>query len=59
MARARGMDFAELQAAEPGFRGTPLVNITCAFRSPALYGDTLEHHITSHHRRSAAAAPSE
>jgi 4-hydroxybenzoyl-CoA thioesterase len=45
MARARGMDFAELQAAEPGFRGTPLVNITCAFRSSALYGDTLEHHI--------------
>ena len=33
------------QAAEPGFRGTPLVNIACAFRSPALYGDTLEHRI--------------
>ena len=45
MARTRGVDFAELQAAEPGFRGTPLVNIACAFRSPAVYGDTLEHRI--------------
>ncbi len=45
MARARGVDFAVLQATEPGFRGTPLVNIACAFRSPALYGDTLEHRI--------------
>jgi YbgC/YbaW family acyl-CoA thioester hydrolase len=45
MARARGVDFAALQASEPGFRGTPLVNISCAFRSPALYGDTLEHRI--------------
>ena len=45
MARARGVDFAELQAAEPGFRGTPLVAISCAFRAPALYGDTLEHRI--------------
>ena len=45
MARARGVDFAELQAAEPGFRGAPLVNIACTFRSPALYGDTLEHRI--------------
>jgi 4-hydroxybenzoyl-CoA thioesterase len=45
MARARGVDFAELQAAEPSFRGSPLVNISCAFRSPALYGDTLEHRI--------------
>ena len=45
MARARGVDFAELQAAEPGFRGTPLVSIACDFRSPALYGDTLEHRI--------------
>lgn len=45
MARARGVDFAALQAAEPDFRGTPLVNIACAFRSPALYGDTLEHRI--------------
>jgi 4-hydroxybenzoyl-CoA thioesterase len=45
MARACGVDFAALQTAEPGFRGTPLVNISCAFRSPAKYGDTLEHRI--------------
>lgn len=45
MARARGVDFAALQAAEPGFRGSPLVNISCAFRAPALYGDALEHRI--------------
>jgi 4-hydroxybenzoyl-CoA thioesterase len=45
LARARGVDFAALQAAEAGFRGSPLVNIACAFRAPALYGDTLEHRI--------------
>jgi 4-hydroxybenzoyl-CoA thioesterase len=56
MARARGVDFAELQAAEPGFRGTPLVAISCAFRAPALYGDTLEHRIAP--PDSAAGAPS-
>ena len=43
--RARGVEYAELQAIEPAFRGSPLVNINCAFRSPALYGDTLEHRI--------------
>ena len=45
LARARGVDFAALQAAEAGFRGSPLVNIACAFRAPAWYGDTLEHRI--------------
>ena len=34
-----------LQVAEPSFRGSPLVNIACAFRAPAMYGDTLEHRI--------------
>lgn len=45
MAHARGVDFAKLQAENPNFLGTPLVNINCAFRSPALYGDVLEHRI--------------
>lgn len=45
LARARGVDFALLQAADPAFRGAPLVNIGCAFRAPAMYGDTLEHRI--------------
>ena len=45
MARARGLDYAALQAAEPGFRGMPLVNIACAFRSPARFGDLLEHRL--------------
>lgn len=43
--RDRGVDYSALQKAEPSFRGSPLVNISCAFRSPALYGDTLEHRI--------------
>lgn len=47
LARARGVDFAALQAADPGFRGTPLVNIACAFRAPAMFGDTLEHRIAA------------
>ena len=45
LARARGVDFAALQVAEPSFRGSPLVNIACAFRAAAMYGDTLEHRI--------------
>jgi YbgC/YbaW family acyl-CoA thioester hydrolase len=45
MARARGIDFLALQAADPGFRGTPLVNVGCTFRSPAQYGAMLEHRI--------------
>jgi YbgC/YbaW family acyl-CoA thioester hydrolase len=46
MARARGVDLAALQVANPGFVGSPLVNISCAFRSPAKYSDTLEHRIS-------------
>lgn len=45
MARARGVDFARLEAAEPAFRGAPLVNVACAFRSPAICGGRLAHHI--------------
>jgi YbgC/YbaW family acyl-CoA thioester hydrolase len=47
MAHARGVDFARLQADEPNFRGTPLVNISCSFSSPALFGDVLEHRISN------------
>lgn len=45
LCRARGLDFRVLVEAEERFRGSPLVNIGCAFRSPALYGDVLEHRI--------------
>lgn len=43
MAHDRGVDFAALQAAEPDFRACPLVDVACAFRSPAVYGEVLEH----------------
>ena len=42
---AMGLSFRDLQAADPGFRGSPLVNVSCAFRSPAEYGDVLEHRL--------------
>jgi 4-hydroxybenzoyl-CoA thioesterase len=45
LARTRGVHYADFQAADPAFRGSPLVNITCAFKSPAVFGDTLEHRI--------------
>jgi 4-hydroxybenzoyl-CoA thioesterase len=47
LARARGVDFAALQAAEPRFRGSPLVAVSCSFRAPARFGDTLEHRIAT------------
>ena len=47
MAHARGVDFAKLQSENPNFVGAPLVNISCAFRSPALFGDVLEHRIAN------------
>ena len=43
MCQARGLDFARLAEADAGFRASPLVNIACGFRSPAMYGDLLEH----------------
>ena len=45
LCRARGLDFATLVAADASFRGSPLVNIACGFRLPAMYGDLLEHRI--------------
>jgi YbgC/YbaW family acyl-CoA thioester hydrolase len=45
LCRARGLDFARLVEADAGFRGSPLVNIACGFRAPAMYGDVLEHRI--------------
>lgn len=43
LARTRGVDFAELQTADPAFRGSPLVDVRCTFKAPAFYGDTLRH----------------
>ncbi len=45
LAHARGVDLIALRTSVPGFRGAPLVNVVCAFRAPARYGDTLEHRI--------------
>ncbi|WP_431272586.1 acyl-CoA thioesterase [Dankookia sp. P2] len=41
MALARGIDFAELQRADPHFRGAPLVDVRCSFRAPARYGEVI------------------
>ncbi len=41
MALAQGIDFAALQRADPDFRGAPLVDVRCAFRAPARYGQVL------------------
>ena len=41
MALARGIDFAELQRADPQFRGAPLVDVRCSFRAPARYGEVI------------------
>lgn len=43
MAQARGVDLAAMQRAEPDFRASPLVDVSCAFRAPATHGDVLEH----------------
>ena len=43
--RSCGLDFAAMQAADPAFRGAPLVNVRCSFRSPARFGTVLEHSI--------------
>lgn len=73
MARARGLDFARLQAADPDFRNSPLVAVSCSYSVPALYGDLLEHRIAppsfgpgrsfrvthSFHRNGALAAAGE
>lgn len=45
MARARGLDFAAMAEADPHFRGSPLVDVRCAFRAPARFADMLEHRI--------------
>ncbi len=45
MCRARGLDFRLMVEADAGFRGSPLVNVSCGFRSPAMYADLLEHRI--------------
>ena len=45
MCRARGLDFRQMVEADASFRGSPLVNIACGFRLPAMYGDLLEHRI--------------
>jgi acyl-CoA thioesterase FadM len=39
------VEFARLQAEEPHFRGSPLVDIRCRFCAPARFGDVLEHRI--------------
>lgn len=43
--RARGIDFARMQDADPQFRGSPLVDVAMSFRSPARFGDLLTHEI--------------
>ena len=45
MALARGIDFVRLAAGGPGFRGVPLVDVRCAFRAPARYGEVLAHEV--------------
>ncbi|SDB66204.1 acyl-CoA thioesterase [Belnapia rosea] len=45
MTRARGVDFAALAAEDPHFRGAPLVDLRCSFRTPAHFADMLEHRI--------------
>ena len=45
LTRARGVDFVALAEADPCFRGAPLVDVHCAFRAPAHFGDLLDHHI--------------
>jgi len=45
MSRARGVDFVRLARTEPRFRGAPLVDVRCAFRAPARFGDMLEHRV--------------
>jgi 4-hydroxybenzoyl-CoA thioesterase len=45
MNRARGVDFVVLQREDPDFRGAPLVDVRCAFRAPARFGDVLTHEI--------------
>jgi YbgC/YbaW family acyl-CoA thioester hydrolase len=42
---ALGIDLPALQSADPGFVGSPLVSVRCDFRSPARFGDTLQHQI--------------
>jgi len=42
---ARDLSFVRLKAADPAFRGSPLVNVACAFRAPVRFGETLEHRI--------------
>nr|WP_274607281.1 acyl-CoA thioesterase [Paracraurococcus ruber] len=43
--RARGVDFAAMQRADPAFLGCPLVDVRCAFRAPARHGDVLAQEI--------------
>lgn len=45
MCLARGIDLRAMVAADPAFRSSPLVDVRCAFRSPAAYGDVLDHRI--------------
>ncbi len=45
MCRARGLDFRLMVEADASFRGSPLVNVSCGFRAPSMYGDVMQHHI--------------
>ncbi|WP_198384035.1 thioesterase family protein [Roseomonas sp. KE2513] len=45
LALVRGVDFRAMEAMDPNFRSSPLVDIGCAFRAPAQYGDLLDHRI--------------
>ena len=45
MALARGIDFTALQRTDPQFRGAPLVDLRCAFRAPARYGEVVVHEV--------------
>ena len=45
MMLARGVDFAALAREDASFRGSPLVDVRCAFRAPARFADTLTHEI--------------
>ena len=47
LTRARGVDFVAIAEADPQFRGSPLVAVSCSFRVPARFGDVLEHRIAT------------
>ena len=40
-----GIDLAAMGLADPSFVGSPVVNVRCAFSSPARHGDELEHRV--------------